>query len=58
MANKLMYIPNDATQNYYFFRLQLVVELKRFDTQLNNATTQSSIKDPKVVKPTNKKMAL
>ena len=26
MANKLMYIPNDNTQNYPFCRLQLVVE--------------------------------
>ena len=26
MANKLKYIPNDDTQNYYLCRLQLVVE--------------------------------
>ena len=26
MAHKLMYIPNDATQNYLFCRLELVVE--------------------------------
>ena len=26
MINKLMYIPNDVTQNYPFCRLQLVVE--------------------------------
>ena len=58
MADKLMYIPNDATQNYYFFRLQLVVELKRFDTQLNKPTNQSSIKDPKVVKSINNKTLL
>ena len=26
MADKLMYIPNNDTQNYFFSRLQLVVE--------------------------------
>ena len=26
IADKLMYIPNNDTQNYLFFRLQLVVE--------------------------------
>ena len=26
MTDKLMYIPNDNTQNYLFCRLQLVVE--------------------------------
>ena len=26
MTDKLMYIPNDDTQNYPFFRLELVVE--------------------------------
>ena len=24
MADKLMFIPNDDTQNYYFYRLKLV----------------------------------
>ena len=48
MANKLMYIPNDNTQNYHSCRLQLVV-----DTQLNKSTNQNSVK---VVKQTKKKM--
>ena len=26
MADKMMYIPNNDTQNYPFYRLQLVVE--------------------------------
>ena len=26
VADKLMYIPNDDTQNYYFYRSELVVE--------------------------------
>ena len=53
MAFKLMYIPNDYTQNYPFCRLQLVVE-----TQINELTNQNSIKVPKVVKTTNKKKKL
>ena len=28
MTDKLMYIPNDNTQNYQFCRLELVVETK------------------------------
>ncbi len=32
--------------------------LKRLDTQLNEPTNQNSIKVPKVVKPTNKKILL
>ena len=39
MADKLMYIPNDYTQNYHLCRLQLVVELY---TQLNEQTNQVS----------------
>ena len=27
MADKLIYIPNDATQNYHLCRLQIVVEM-------------------------------
>ena len=42
MANKLMFFPNDDTQNYSLCRLKLV--LKRLDTQ------QNSIIFPKVVK--------
>ena len=45
MADKLMYIPNDDTPNYPFFRLQLVVET--FGHSKFN-------KIPKVVKPANK----
>ena len=53
MVDKLMYIHNDDTQNYPFFRLQLVVETSV--TELNKTTNQNSIKDPKVVEPTNNK---
>ena len=49
MADRLMYIPNDETQNYPFCRLQLVVAL-------NEPTNQNSMKVLKVVKPTNKKI--
>ena len=38
MADKLMYIANDATQNYPFCRLQFVV--KRQDTLLKQTTNQ------------------
>ena len=48
-----MYIPNEDTHNYPFFRLKLVVE-----TQLNEPTNQNSLIIPKVVKPTNKKLLL
>ena len=51
--DKLMYIPNDDTQNYPLFKLQFVVET--LDTQLNEITNPNSIKAPKVVKPTYKK---
>ena len=49
MADKLMYILNDDTQNYPFFRLKLVVET------LNDPTNQNTLKFPKVVKPTKEK---
>ena len=39
MADKLMYIPNDFTQNYPFFRLQMEVK-KGFDTHLNEPINQ------------------
>ena len=48
-----MYIPNDDTQNYPFFRLKLVVET--FGHSLNELTNQNLIK---VVDPTDKKMIL
>ena len=50
MADKMMYIPNEETQNYPFFKLQ------HFDTQLNE--THNKIQVPKVVKTTNKKTLL
>ena len=56
MADKLMYISNDDTQNYPFYRLQLV--LKHLYTKLNEPTIQNLIKVPKVVKPTNMKTLL
>ena len=45
MADKLMYIQNDDTQNYPFRRIKLVVETLNLINQ--------PIKVPKVVKPTN-----
>ena len=36
MADELMYIPNDDTQNYPFRRLQLEVETFEHFTQLTN----------------------
>ena len=53
MANKLMYIPNDGTQNYHFYRLKLVA--KKFEHS-NKETNQLNLtKGPKVVQLTNKK---
>ena len=48
MADELMYIPNEDTQNSLFCRLQVLVE----------TFGQASLKVPKVVKPTNKKTLL
>ena len=56
MVEKLIYFPNDNTQNYPFYRLQLVV--KGLETHLNEATNQNSIFVPNVLKPTNKKLLL
>ena len=53
MAGKMMYIPNDDTQNYPSCRLQLVVE--NLDIQLNDPTNQNSILVPIIIKQTNKK---
>ena len=47
MADKLMYIPYDDTQNYNEW-------LTRVDTQLNKPTNQNLIIVSKVIKPTNK----
>ena len=54
MINKLMYILYDDTQNYPFCRLQLVI--KTFGHSTKWQPNQNSIKVPKVVKLTNKKM--
>ena len=51
MADKLMYTPNDDTQNYPYCSLQLVV--KTFGYRTYEPTNQNSIIVPKVVKPTN-----
>ena len=47
MDDKLVYIPNDDTQNYPLNRMQLMVE--SLDTQLKESNNQNSIKVPKVV---------
>ncbi len=44
MADTLMCITNDDTQNYPFCRIQLVVET--LNTELNEPTNQNSIKAP------------
>ena len=55
MADKLMYIPNEETQNYPFCRLKLVIKMFRHSTKWTN---KKLIKVPKIVKPTNKKTLL
>ena len=50
MTDKLIFTPNDDTQNYPVCRLQLVV--KRLDTHFNGPTNQNSIEQ------TNKKTLL
>ena len=47
MENKFMYIPNDVTQNFPFYRLHLVV--KTFDAELNEPTNQNLKKSPKLL---------
>ena len=56
MNGKLMYIPNDDTQNHSFCRLQLVVETFKHPTY--EPTNQNSIKVPNVVKPANEQTLL
>ena len=48
MADKLMYITNNNTQKYPFYRLKLVVDQPNIIHK----------KDPKVVEPNNKKTLL
>ena len=47
MPDKLMHIPNDETQDYYFCRLQIVVEI------FGHSTSKFEYKSSQVVKPTN-----
>ena len=56
MVDKLMYNPDDDTQNYPFYGLQLVVET--FGHSTNEPTNQNSIKNLKDGKPSNKKTLL
>ena len=53
MANKLMYIPNDDTQNYPLSKLFLVLEASRHSIYQFNQS-----KFPKVVKPKKRKCCL
>ena len=53
MSDKLMDIPNDDIQNYYFCRLRLVVEMFAHSTKRTNQSKFT--KAPKVVKPTIRK---
>ena len=43
MADKLMYIPNDNTQNYSFSKLKLVVEKFGQPTQFVKATNKKTL---------------
>ena len=54
MADKLIYFPNDKIQNFYFCRLQLVVE----DIQLNEPTNQNLINFLIIAEPTDKRTLL
>ena len=47
MADQFMYIPNDVTQNFPFYRLSLVVET--FDAELNEPTNQNPKKSSKLL---------
>ena len=55
MADKLLYNPNDYTQNYSLFELQFVVKTFGHSTQWTNQF-QYLMKVPKVVEPMNKKV--
>ncbi len=56
MADKLMYIPSNGTQNYPYGKFELEVETFEYLTLLTNQS--NLIKGPTVVKPTNKKTLL
>ena len=47
MADKLMYIPNDNTQNYHFCRIKLMVAKFDHSTKLTNQ--KNSLKSPKML---------
>ena len=50
MADKLIYMPNDDTQNYPFCRLILVVEnWNVWNTQHNETTNRNSQKSPNLL---------
>ena len=51
MADELMYIPNDDTQNCLLCRLQLAIETFGYST--NEPTNPNSMKVPKVVNKEN-----
>ena len=48
MADKILYIPNDDTQNEPAFRLQLVFETC-LPTELNKPTNQTQLKNPRLL---------
>ena len=54
MADKIMYFPNNDTQNYPFYKSG--VEMFKHST--NQPTNQNCKSIPKAVKPTNKKTLL
>ena len=56
IADKLIYIPNDDTQNYPFCRLKFVVETFEHSIKITNQSNFTKV--PKVFKPTNKKTLL
>ena len=56
MADILIYIPNDDTQKYHFYRLKLLVETFGHSTKWTNQSKFN--KKSKVVKATNKKTLL
>ena len=56
MADKLMHIPNDDTQNYPFYKLQLLVETFGHSTKWSNQAKFNKV--PNVVESTNKKTLL
>ena len=56
MADELIYITNDDTQNYLFCKLQLLDNM--FETQFYELTIPYSMKVPKVIKLKNKKAFL